>query len=149
MVHWRKFMDPREYIYAEDLVGRDVDVRIARIVAGELAGEKGRKSKKPLAYFEGKSRPLALNKTNCKAIERITGSADTDKWIGQWITLFPTQTADPNGNQVDCVRVRPRAPSRKAGAPRNTEMNDDARPDVATSDAEPGADPAESQGAEQ
>lgn len=130
MAHWRKFMDPREYIYAEDLSGRDVDVQIAKVTQGEMLGEKGRKSKKPLCYFAGKSKPLALNKTNCKTIERITGSADTDAWIGQWITLFPSTTQDPNGNPVDCVRVRPRAPNRKRGEV----------PTVAEHDAEPPAD---------
>lgn len=112
MAHWRKMMDPRDHVYAEDLNGRDVDVLIERVTQGELLGEKGRKSKKPLAHFRGMSKPLALNKTNCKAIERIAGSSDTDAWCGVWITLYPATTQDPSGNEVPCVRVRPRAPRR-------------------------------------
>ena len=110
MTHWRKLMDEREYIYAEDLQGKACDVQISRIVAGQLTGEKNRKTKKPLCYFAGKKKPLALNKTNCKTLTNITGTGEIEQWIGQWITIFPTTTNDPTGNVVDCIRINPRPP---------------------------------------
>lgn len=109
MTHYRKMMEPREYIYCEDLQGRDVTVTIERVSQGLLVGEKGRKTKKPLAYFKGKSKPLALNITNSKVLERIAGSPEVERWVGLTIVLFPTTTKDKDGVIVPCVRIRPSA----------------------------------------
>jgi len=112
MAHWKSMMD-RDFMYAFDLQGKDVTVTIDRVVAGELTGQGGRKSKKPLCYFkESKSgKPLALNSTNCKTIAALYGH-DTDAWVGKPITLYPTKT-QMGGEEMDCIRVRPSAP--KAG----------------------------------
>jgi hypothetical protein len=136
MTHWRKLMDPRKYIYAEDLGGREVDVQIARVVGGELTGEKNRKTKKPMLFFVGKQKPLALNITNSKAIETMLGTGEIEQWPGNWITLFPSMTQDPNGNQVPCVRIKPRPPNRKGKTPDAPEPAEPP-PSEATSDAPP------------
>ena len=100
----------RKFLFAFDLEGKDRTLTIDRVEAGELEGEKGRKSKKPLCYFvESKSgKPLALNATNCKAIAKLYG-ADIEGWAGQRITLYPT-TTEMGGETVECIRVRPRKP---------------------------------------
>jgi hypothetical protein len=100
-------MFDREYIGAWDLP-RDVTVTIARVAAGELIGEGGRKAKKPIIYFEGKDKGFAANKTNCKIIAAMYGT-DTRKWVGQRITLYPT-TTEMGGKTHDCIRVRPQIP---------------------------------------
>src|SRR6185369_13027081 len=114
--HWKSMTD-RKFLFAFDLGGKDVTLTIERIEAGELEGEKGRKSKKPLCYFrEAKSgKPLALNATNCKAIAKLYGN-DTDGWAGQRITIYPT-TTEMGGETVECIRVRPRKPTGRASAP--------------------------------
>lgn len=99
MAHWKSLMD-RDFIYAFDLQGKDVTVVVTKVTGGTLVGEGGRKSKKPVAYFEGKEKGLALNSTNCKTIASMYGN-DTDGWIGKKITLFPTVTTAP-------MSVRPR-----------------------------------------
>jgi len=96
------------YLYAFDLQGRDVTVEIAKVVGGELVGEGGRKSKKPIVHFKDKERGLALNKTNGKAIAAMYGT-DTSKWIGKRVTLYPT-TTQFGGETKDCIRVRPGVP---------------------------------------
>jgi hypothetical protein len=101
-------MFDREYIGAWDLP-RDVTVIIARVTAGELVGEGGRKTKKPIVYFEGKDKGFAANKTNCKIIAGMYGT-DTAKWIGKAITLYPT-TTEMGGKTHDCIRVRPQIPA--------------------------------------
>lgn len=107
MPHWKSMMD-RDFIYAFDLNGRDVTVTIAKVTAGSIAGNGGRKSKKPLCYFEGKEKALALNATNCKVIAKLYGN-DTDAWVGKKIRLYPT-TTEMAGETVECIRVRPEAP---------------------------------------
>ncbi len=108
MPHWKSYMD-RDFIFAFDLAGKDVDVEIAKVNAGELVSTGGRKTKKPVAFFKGKEKGLALNSTNCKTIASLYGN-DTTNWIGKRITLYPT-TTQMGGETVECIRVRPRAPS--------------------------------------
>lgn len=110
MAHWKSMMDPKDFLYAFDLQGRDVNVQIDRVVAGEVVGEAGRKSKKPKCFFAGKSKPLILNATNCKTIALLTGSNEVEAWAGQWVTLYPTTTQSADGKTVDCIRIRTRAP---------------------------------------
>lgn len=111
MPHWKSMMD-RDYIFAFDLNGKDVTVTIARVEAGTLNGSSGRKAKKPVVYFEGKEKGLALNATNCKTVAKLYGNY-TEKWIGKQITLYPT-TTEMAGETVECIRVRPQAPRREA-----------------------------------
>jgi len=110
--HWKSMLD-KQYLYAFDLDGKDVTVTIDRVVGGELTGEGGKKSKKPLCYFRGSrtGKPLALNSTNCKIIAGMYGN-DTDGWIGKRVTLYPTTTSF-GSDQVECIRVRNRVPAGK------------------------------------
>jgi len=108
-------MMDRDYIFAFDLQGRDVTVTIEKVTAGELTALGGRKSKKPICYFRGKQKPLALNSTNCKTIAALYGN-DTEAWIGKRITLYPT-TTQMAGETCECIRVRPSIPADKPAAP--------------------------------
>jgi hypothetical protein len=111
-------MFDRDYLGHWDLPpGRDVTVTIARVEAGTLTSQGNRKTKKPILYFEGKEKGMAINKTNGKAIAAIYG-AKTEKWIGQPIAIYAT-TTQFGSEVVECIRVRPTAPKRngKAAAP--------------------------------
>ena len=107
MPHWKSMMD-RDFIFAFDLNGKEVTVTIARVEAGSLTGSGGRKTKKPVVYFEGKEKGLALNATNCKTVAKLYGNY-TEKWIGRQVTLYPT-TTEMAGETVECIRVRPQMP---------------------------------------
>lgn len=121
MPHWKSMMD-RDFIFAFDLNGKDVTVTIAKVEAGNLVGEGGRKSKKPVVYFEGKEKGLALNVTNSKTIAALYTDY-TEKWVGKQITLFPTTTTW-GGKTVECIRVRPNAPRNGRSAPTAPEKRD-------------------------
>lgn len=112
MPHWKSMMDEKDFLFEFDLQGRDIIVTIDRVTAGEIAGEQGRKTKKPIASFVGKKKKLALNATNCKTIAALYGN-DTASWSGKAITLYPTTTTF-GGQTVPCIRVRPTAPSATA-----------------------------------
>lgn len=102
----------KDYVAAYDLGGKDVTVTIARVVAGELTDNKGKKAKKPLVYFEGAEKALVLNATNGKTIATMYGNQCED-WIGKRITMFPT-TTDVGGETKECIRVRPGIPKAEA-----------------------------------
>src|SRR5688500_15027782 len=110
-MHYRRMYDDSEMLYAYDLEGaqgRDVVVVIEKVYGGELTGEKGRKTKKPFVKFAGRDKKLALNKTNGKAIATLYGS-NTDDWVGKPIAIYAT-TTEYNGEQRECIRVRPQRP---------------------------------------
>ena len=139
MPHWKSMMD-RDFIFAFDLNGRDVTVEISRVEAGSLTGQGGRKAKKPVVYFAGKEKGLALNATNCKTIASLYGNY-TEKWIGKSITLYPT-TTQMGGETMECIRIRPAVPKRGKSKPddvaeqirdemKSTEMSSDEMAEIA------------------
>ena len=107
-------MYDKEYLYSYDLDGRDVTVCIERISRGTLTGKGNKQTKKPVAYFRGKQKGLALCITNAKTIANMYGSFKASDWIGKWITLFPTTTTF-GPDTVECIRIRPQIPQRGKG----------------------------------
>ena len=97
---------PSKYLRAVDLAGQDRTL-VMRGVKMEAPGDDG--DEKPVLYFEGEDRGLVLNKTNANTIVGLYG-AETKKWAGKGITLFPSQT-EFQGKSVACIRVRIDAPS--------------------------------------
>ena len=114
--HWRAMTD-REFLFAYDLQGRDVTVTISRVVAGQLTDQNGRKSKKPVVFFEGKDKGLALNSTNAKTIAALYGNY-VEAWVGKSITIYPT-TTKMAGEVVECIRVRPKVAAAQVAGKRD------------------------------
>lgn len=106
--HFLSMFD-RDYLGHFDLQGRDATVTISRVVGGELTAMGGRKSKKPIVYFEGKEKGLICNKTNSKTIASMYGNY-VEEWVGKKITLYVSTTRNPDGGgDVECIRIRPLA----------------------------------------
>lgn len=104
-------MYDKEFVFAYDLEGKDVTVTIERVVVGELVGTSGKKAKKPVVYFRGSQKGLALCITNGRTIAALYGNK-TEDWVGKRITMFPTHTQF-GGQTVECIRVRPSVPASK------------------------------------
>ncbi len=110
---YRKCYDEK-WLKSVDLDEKDFVVTITRAEAGKLNDQKGQVTRKPIVWFKGWPKPLALNKTNGGLIAGIYGN-DMANWIGKRITIYPTTTT-MGGKIVDCVRVRPSAP-KQSGQP--------------------------------
>lgn len=91
---------PSKYLAAADLQGKDVQVTIDRV---EMATFDDGKSK-PIVYFQGHQKGVALNKTNANNIAMVHGD-DTDHWRGRVVILF-TAWVDYQGKSVQAIRVR-------------------------------------------
>lgn len=116
MTDYRSLYD-KDYIGAWDLKDdRDVVVTITKVIGGSLVGQGGRKAKKPVIYMRGTEKGLALNATNGKTIAALYGP-HIEKWVGKKIALYKSTTRNPNGDgEVECIRVRPKAPAEKAAS---------------------------------
>lgn len=94
----------------------DVDppvlVSIKSVNQENVAKEGAPPDKKWCLHFEELEKPMVLNSTNGQLIAKITGSDDSDGWIGKHIVLFHDPNVSFGGKLVGGIRVR--AP--KAGA---------------------------------
>lgn len=112
---------PSDYLRAADLQGNSIRVTIDDCVMEEIG--RGRDaSRKPVLYFKGKKKGLALNKTNSMTIAQAFGM-ETDDWRGAEVELFPAMV-DYQGKQVEAIRVR--IPMRRTTA--NERPRDDQPP---------------------
>jgi hypothetical protein len=111
MGNWRDAI-PSKYLKAGDLDGHPCLVTIKGVAVERMNDGK----KAPVATFVeavgGEHKGFVLNVTNCKSIESISGSKDTDNWKGTHIVIYPTET-EMGGERVDCVRVRAPKPGAK------------------------------------
>lgn len=96
-----------DYLKAEDLNGRSVPVTISEVVVKEFDD-----GKKLILSFEGKDKQLVCNKTNASIIQEVTGSNDTDDWIGKKILLV-TKKVEFQGKLVPAIRVSLDGPTPK------------------------------------
>jgi len=99
---------PSDYLKASDLNGKSVNVTIESVEMVDMG--KGRdKESKLLIRFVGKQKGLVCNKTNAGTIEKITGTDETDDWVGKNITLCAREV-EFQGDMVWAIRVSLRAP---------------------------------------
>lgn len=111
MADYRKFFDDK-WVKAYDLDGKELTVVIQKVEAGTLDNHRTKtQERKPIVWFRGAKKPLALNKTNAKTIAGLYTN-ETERWVGQAITIYPTRTM-MGGEEVDCIRVRPKVPKGK------------------------------------
>lgn len=120
MAHWRSMTD-RETLGAWDLVGpdgktaKDWTLEIEAVKPQLVKSrEKPKGEKRPFVYFKGARKPLVCNATNAETISSIAGSEDTDRWVGQRVTLYQTRVRGKAGGQVMGIRIRP---MKATGAP--------------------------------
>lgn len=104
---------PSKYLNAKDF-DEDQTLTIKEWSQEEFDGDNG-KENKVILYFNETPKGFVLNKTNWASIEKVTGSDDTDDWVGRQITLYATEV--PFGkDMVWSIRVRTPRPKSGGGA---------------------------------
>lgn len=104
---------PSKYVKAADLQGHDVDLTMRAIAVEDVAGDGSEAEYRPIVYFDGFTKGLLLNRTNARTIAALYGP-ETDNWLGESITLYPTETSY-RGAMVACIRVRSNRPANGNG----------------------------------
>jgi hypothetical protein len=108
MTHWKENFDYK-YTGAYELQpGEEKTVTIQRLTNEDVMSTDGKKQKCFVAYFVESSKPMVLNKTNCKTIEKLY-SPDTTQWPNKKITIFAARVK-AFGEMVDVLRIRPTIP---------------------------------------
>lgn len=111
--HWKLLTNP-DYIGAYWLPdGEDVTVTIDYVVREMITGTGGKKEECTVAHLKNGVKPLILNVTNAKSIEKLYGTPYIEDWAGKQITLYAS-TAKLAGDVVACLRIRPKVTVRTA-----------------------------------
>ena len=126
-----------KYMKKEDCGDDGILVTIAALKQENVAPDNKPEELKYILHFTDGHKPLVLNGTNTKLIEKALGSDETDDWIGKQIVLFNDENVEYMGEVVGGVRCdvsrtkkyhakkTGTAPA-KAGTPKNfADMEDD------------------------
>ena len=107
--HWKKLTNPN-YLGSYSLApGERRVVQIVSVSQELVTGPDGAKEQCIVATLKNE-KPLILNKTNCKIIEKMTGTPYIEKWAGVKITVYSAKVK-AFGDVVDALRVEPTAPA--------------------------------------
>lgn len=109
MTHWKKLTNPNYIGSYAFQPGEEKPVTIKCVGLEEVTNQEGGKESCIVAHFTQDEKPLILNKTNCKTIEKLAGTPDIEKWPGTGIILH-VQRVKAFGDLVEAVRIRPVKP---------------------------------------
>ncbi|MDH3769750.1 MAG: hypothetical protein OET79_02020 [Nitrospirota bacterium] len=103
--HWKKNFN-YEYLGTYSLEsGKDLILTIKGTSQKEVTGANGRKEICFAASFVEDYKPMILNRTNCKIIEKLYKSAFVEDWVGKKIQLY-SKKVDAFGTTTDGLRIR-------------------------------------------
>ena len=103
--HWKKNFN-YNYLGAYSLTaGKDMIVTIKDTKIEMVKNQKGENEQCFTCYFNESPKPMILNKTNCKAIEKLYGTPIIEEWVGKKIQLYSAQVR-AFGQETDCLRIR-------------------------------------------
>ena len=109
--HWKKLKNP-DYIGSYELMNgeekTDLVVVIEKVEKKLVKGTDGSDSECIVANLKSQ-KPMILNTTNAKVIEKLAGSPYIEDWNGLKITLF-VKRIKAFGDMVDALRIRETAP---------------------------------------
>lgn len=112
MAHWKQLAN-YNYMgaFSLDGIAKEVTVTIKSVAQELVTGPNGKQDPCIVAHFVEdhvngvEIKPMILNKTNCKAIEKALGTGDTDGWIGKQVVVFATTTKYQR-DMVPCLRIK-------------------------------------------
>lgn len=104
--HWKKHFN-YDFLgtYAlED--GKDLILTIAELKDEEVTDPNGKKSTCFVAHFKEKQKPMILNRTNCKTIQKLYKTPYTELWVGKQIQVYAKEGISAFGSVTDGLRIR-------------------------------------------
>lgn len=108
--HWKSLTNP-DYLgaYAFEK-GEEKTVVISELKQDVVTGTDGNKSVCLVAVFADPDvKPMIVNRTNAKTIEKLFGTGYLDEWVGKAITLV-VRNVRAFGDTVPALRVKPEVP---------------------------------------
>jgi hypothetical protein len=109
--HWKKKFN-YDYLGSYSITdGNDLILTIKEVKTEKVTGDKGRKEDCLIVHFKEDVKPMILNRTNCKAIEKAHKTAFIEDWKGKSIAVYVKDGIEAFGDVVEALRVRPYKPT--------------------------------------
>jgi len=103
--HWKKLENP-DYLGAYSLPdGKDMTVTITDVKREMITGTGGKQEECTVAHLKG-NKPMILNRTNMKTIQKIYNTPYIEDWAGKSITLYVAKIKAFGEDNVECLRIR-------------------------------------------
>lgn len=112
--NWKKLMNP-DYLGAYSLDNGDgnyseITATIQYVKVENVTGPDGKKEDCAVAHFTERSlKPMILNATNMKTLEKLFKSKYIEDWAGRKI-IIGVESVKAFGDVVDALRIRKRLP---------------------------------------
>lgn len=105
LTHWKKLSNPN-YLGAYSIEnGQDLILTISTVRQEEVMGADGKKEDCIVCYFSDADKPMILNATNAKQIQKLTKTPYIEKWSGHKIQIG-IEKVKAFGDVVEALRVR-------------------------------------------
>ena len=111
--HWKKMTNP-DYFGSHDLMTDtgeygQITVTIASVSQEKVKGSDGKDSSCIVAKTQ-ETKPIILNKTNCKTITKVLGTPIIERWAGHKV-IIGVDKVKAFGDVTDALRVRSTKPT--------------------------------------
>ena len=103
------------HIIGDSLVGKTVNLTIAKMSAKNLPNRTGQTEEKYLLHFKETEKTLILNQVNARTIAILHGS-ETEDWSGKQITLYSEEVM-AFGKTHNAIRIAPAIPNGNGNMP--------------------------------
>lgn len=108
--HWKKLTNPN-YIGTYAFQPNEEKVLTIKNVKKEkVTSPGGEEEDCTVVYFKENEKPLILNVTNAKQIERLYGTPYIEDWPGKKIQLYVKDDIKAFGSITTGLRIRPKVP---------------------------------------
>jgi hypothetical protein len=111
--HWKKLHNP-DYLGAYALEpGKDLVVTIKSVQKEKVTGADGKKEECMVMRFQENVKPMIVNSTNAKTIQKLYKTPYIEEWAGRKIQLF-VDNVKAFGDVVEALRIRSKVPTTQA-----------------------------------
>ena len=105
LTHWKKLSNPN-YLGAYSIEdGKDLVLTISNVKQEQVIGTDGKKEDCIVCYFTDAPKPMILNATNAKQIQKLLGTPYIEQWAGHKIQIG-VEKVKAFGDVVEALRVR-------------------------------------------
>lgn len=105
-IHWKRAFNPDWFGSWCLPDGKDIVLTIAAVDQELVTGEKGSQEMCLVVHWKEDAKPLICNKTNAKMLEKLSGSAFMDDWVGMAVQLYFDPTVRFGKERVGGIRIR-------------------------------------------
>lgn len=105
LTHWKKLSNPN-YLGAYSIEnGKDIVLTIRNIRQEEVIGTDGKKEECIVCYWVEPQKPMILNATNAKMIQKLLGTPYIEQWAGHKVQIG-IEKVKAFGDVVEALRIR-------------------------------------------